>query len=481
MLTVHLRVSDAATGHATPVRLRIEGPAGETLPPLGRLADFAPGPDEDVGGHLLHDKQAWCFIDGTCEVRLPAGVPVRVRATKGPEFVPLDETVTLGPGQMSLRFSVSRWSDLRADGWHPGDARCHSLSPHSALLEAEAEDLSVVQLLAREGRYASLDGHAYPSVTNIGAFSGQGSALASPAAVVAVNTLNRHPVLGTVGLLHCHRPVFPLAFGGPDHTDDWSVCDWCDQCHRKNGLVTSVDPFGPAGGEALVALLLGKVDAVEADDRPRATPLLPWYYRLLDLGVRVPLVGASGKDSNSTPLGRVRTYARLPAGEPVTLGGWVEAVRAGRCFATAGPLVTVAVEGRGPGETVPAGPVAVTATADSLTRFDRLEVVADGEVLAAAEPTVSNTRWAARVELSAGRPHAGWLAARTVGRNGGFAHTAPVWVAADGVSPNRAAAVPAVRRAVEAARDWVTDVGRFADPASRDRLLARCQEALGRL
>src|SRR5207237_291298 len=89
--------------------------------------------------------------------------------------------------------------------------------------------------------------------------------------------------------------------------DDWSVCDWCDQCHRKGGLVVWVDAFEPAGGlvggEALVAAVLGKIDAVEVSPEPRKTPLLPWVYRLWDAGFRVPLVGASGKHRSPDPGG----------------------------------------------------------------------------------------------------------------------------------------------------------------------------------
>jgi hypothetical protein len=278
-------------------------------------------------------------------------------------------------------------------------------------------------------------------------------------------------------LLHGHRPVFPLAFGGPDHPDDWSVCDWCDQCHRKGGLVTWVEPFAP-GGEALAALLLGKIDAIEADDRPRRVPLLVWYYRLLNLGVRVPLVGASGKESNSTPLGRVRTYARLPVGEPVTLSGWAAAVRAGRCFATAGPLLAFTVNGRDPGEAVevpgPGERLSVVATARSRTPFDRLEVVADGDVIATAAPADGT----ATVEVAVERSHAGWLAARTVGAGGGFAHTGPISVTVPGQPfPHRRMFAPLVRQSLDHTRDWVETVGRFADPRSRDRLLTRLDEA----
>src|SRR5260221_7258856 len=150
MLTVHLRINDAATGKPTPVRLRISDEAGRFYPPLGRFAEFPTGRNEAVGGHLMLNGEAWCYIDGACEAPLPAGVPLRIQATKGPEYTPLDETLTLGPGQMALRFTIERWIDMRAKGWHSCDSRCHFLSPHDALLEAAAEDVDVVNLLAVE-------------------------------------------------------------------------------------------------------------------------------------------------------------------------------------------------------------------------------------------------------------------------------------------------------------------------------------------
>jgi len=55
--------------------------------------------------------------------------------------------------------------------------------------------------------------------------------------------------------------------------------------------------------------LLGKIDAIEVTGDPRKVPLLPWVYRLWDAGFLVPLVGASGKDSNRGVLGSTRTYA----------------------------------------------------------------------------------------------------------------------------------------------------------------------------
>ena len=217
-----------------------------TSRPLGRSVEFPVGRNEVVGGTLNLARELWFTIDGACEIPLPAGVPLRVQATKGPEFTPLDQTVTLGPGQMALRFAIARWTDPRTDGWVSVDSRCHFLTPHDALLEAAAEGVGVVNLLATTQRFPSLNGTAYLTVPNLTAFSGQVPALERDGHAVVVNTLNVHPVLGSVGLLNSHRPVFPLAFGG-EESDDWGVCDWCDQCHRKGGLTVWVDAFRADG------------------------------------------------------------------------------------------------------------------------------------------------------------------------------------------------------------------------------------------
>ena len=72
MLNVHVRVNDGATGKSTPVRLRITDAHGVYRPPLGRLGDFPAAPDVDIGDHLRIGDDDYAYIDGTCEVPLPA-------------------------------------------------------------------------------------------------------------------------------------------------------------------------------------------------------------------------------------------------------------------------------------------------------------------------------------------------------------------------------------------------------------------------
>ncbi len=158
MFNVHIRVIDASTKRPAACRIRIADVNGRSFPPLGRVGEFAVGRNEDVGGQVMLDGHRWYYIDGGCETPLPAATPLSVQIWKGPEYTPIRREITLGPGQMALRFEIARWANFKEAGWYSGDGRCHFLSPHAALLEGLAEDLAVVNLLAAETTLMSHDG-----------------------------------------------------------------------------------------------------------------------------------------------------------------------------------------------------------------------------------------------------------------------------------------------------------------------------------
>lgn len=426
MLTVHIRVSESGTGQPAPVRLRLTDADGVCRMPFGRLAEFATTRGTDVGGQVRLRGDAFAYIDGVCEVHLPAG-PVRVQVSKGPEYLPIDREVVLSPGKIALRLTIERALDWRSRGWYSGDGRAQQLSPHAARLEGAAEGLDVVNLLAYK---LPSWGYNPAAFVDLLAFSGTQPALPGPPAVV-VNTCNTHLILGTVALLNCHRIVYPLRFGAPDGLDDWSVSDWCDQCHRKKGLVVWPDlprlTAEQPQGEALAALLLGKIDAFEVC---RLDSLADWY-RLLACGQRLPLMGASGKDSNAVALGAVRTYARLEPNQEFGYGAWIEAVRAGRTFVTDGPLLSLEVNGQEIGSVLSLAKegqtVRIQAEARSVTPFAWLECVYNGAVVAAAE--TDGEQRTATIEAEAPITGSGWLAARCLGNDNAIrAHTSPVYL-----------------------------------------------------
>ena len=394
---VHLRINDSWTGQPTPVRLRVTDADGRCYVPYGRLAKFSTESGVDVGLNVMKARKTWSIIDGGCEIELPVGA-VRIQATKGFEYEPLDTTVTLGAGKMSMRFSIERIADLRAYGWHSGDTCAYFLSPHAALLEAEAENLAVVDLLVRE---QEIEGR--PGFSNIAAFSGQTPALSRPGHMVVVNTRNQGPA-GALLLLNSHRVVYPLSFRAGEA---WTYADWRDQCRRKGGLVVGDDWLRGADYD-----LAGDLDAIRyLPDRP----LHPWLD-VIGPEHRLPLVAGSGKMSNAESLGSWRTYAKFDG--PLEYRSWIDAIRAGRTFVTRGPLLMLRVGDQDPGATVAARIAEVTVRAPGFT--GRLEVVAGDHVIASG----GGPRREVTLPLMRG-----WLIARAIGLDGIAALTSPVYVA----------------------------------------------------
>jgi hypothetical protein len=441
--TVHVRVNDAQSGQPTPVRIRFADAQGNYLAPFGRLTEFATGVSENVGGNLRLGNSSCCVIDGTCEIALPPG-PVTIEVSKGFEYRLLRQEINLTPGKLAVRLNLERWLNLRAEGWCAGDGRAHFLAPAAALLEGAAEDLAVVNLLALHWQPP----RGEPALPNVLAFSGQQPAVQMPGHMVVVNTLNTSPV-GQLALLNCHRVVYPLTC----RRLNWTMADWCDQCHRKGGLVAwpehefwPYDPDDDRVSEGLADLILGKVDAIEVDLLPWHLAEEPDWYTLLNSGLRVPLIGASRKRANTTALGCVRTYARLQPDEEFTYQSWIEAVRAGRTFLTNGPLLSLSVNGQGPGAVLdvpePGQVVQVRAQARSQVPFERLEIVHNGAVVAdSAVGRISNPSYdataEASIELEAAVTGSGWWAARCWGHNHVrssicpqpvVAHTSPVYM-----------------------------------------------------
>jgi hypothetical protein len=409
------------------------------------LTEFATGFGEDVGGNLrLPNGEKFAYIDGSCEIPLPAGTLV-VEASKGPEYLPLKETVELPAGKLALRLELRRWADSRQQGWYAGDTQAHFLTPHGALLEAAAEDLAFVNLLAFELKRDKNDA-VHPGLSNILSFSGQQPLLEVPGHCVVVNTWNRSEILNSLALLNCHRIVFPLTIGRQLDRHlwalgDWTLADWCDQCHRKGGLAIWTD-VGLSSDhqicEAVAEVILGRIDALQVTAL-NWCPRGHWeWYTLLNGGCRIPMVCGSNKDCNETPLGIVRTYARLSPEEKPTYPQWIDAVRAGRTFVTSGPLLEFTVNGQGPGAvlllTDDSPTVRFQAQAWCASPFQTLEVVYNGEVVATAAATGHPCAASLEGELDASS--GGWLAARCWGdrhppltlhfRHG--AHTSPVYV-----------------------------------------------------
>jgi hypothetical protein len=454
---VHVSVVDDATGRAVPCRVHFRSAEGIPYQPHGHHNHVTQNLDSwhyDVGGDIRLGQRSYAYIDGTCQGWLPRG-DVVVDVARGFEYEPLRQTVRIEPGQRDLTLQIGRVADMASEGWWSGDSHVHFLSTPGAQLEQRGEDLRVVNLL--QTQWGAL-------FTNTEDFSGRPSVVDGGGYVTYVGQENRQHALGHMVLWGLKEPVMPWCSDGPDEAElggalDATLSDWADRTHAQGGTVVAAH-FPNPNGEPAVLVATGRADAVEM--LAHSDDAMLEYYRYLNSGYRLPLVGGTDKMSSAVPVGLYRTYARLD--EEFSYEAWCRAVRSGRTFLSGGPLVTLSVDGCEPGDTVELsgqGTVSVHAVVRSIFPLHSLEVVHNGEVVARAE--ASGGRQAEINEEL--RIHANsWIACRAFGvahhldewGRRVFAHTSPVYVACGGdwtmTDPE---GIGYIRTLVEGAREYV--------------------------
>ena len=431
-------VVDNDTGQPVASRVHFRSVDGVPYQPHGHHSHIGSDQDtwhRDVGGDLRLGQLSYAYIDGRCQGWLPRG-DVLVDVARGFEYEPLRQRVRIEPGQRRLELRIGRWTNMNARRWFSGDTHVHFLSTQGSLREAQAEDLNVVNLL--QSQWGSL-------YTNTEDFIGEPVTSRDGRTVVWTNQENRQHLLGHMILLGLREPVYPWCSDGPGEAElggtlDTTLSAWADACHAQGGTVI-LPHFPSPNGEPATLVATGRIDAVEMIVHAAFNHLE--YYRYLNSGYRLPLVGGTDKMSSEVAVGQYRTYVRFDAHEEFTYANWCRNLRLGRTFLTGGPLIEFSVEGRDIGDTVqlPAGggTVNVVATARSILPIHTLQVVQNGNIVAQTDEPAGARQLSVRERVKVDGH--GWLCARVGGPNyepiphhdvwtrGVFAHTSPIYVA----------------------------------------------------
>ncbi|MCY4113368.1 MAG: CehA/McbA family metallohydrolase [Chloroflexi bacterium] len=436
---VHTRVVDAATGRPVPCRIHFRSPEGVPYQPHGHHSHLNAEHDTwhvDVGGDLRMDQATYAYIDGRCQGWLPTG-RVLVDVARGFEYEPLRAAIDINPGQRELELRLDRWTDMNAQGWYSGDTHVHFLSGDGANVEAAGEDLNVVNVL--QSQWGSL-------FTNTEDFIGRPRVSNDGRTIVYVSQENRQHFLGHLTLLGLTDPVMPWCSDGPTEAEpggsmETTLSHWADACHAQGGTV--VIPHLPfPNGEPAALIATGRADAVEMLTQGPFAHIE--YYRYLNGGYRLPLVGGTDKMSSEVPVGLYRTYVRLPSDQPFSYESWCANMAAGRTFLSGGPIISLRVEGHEPGDTLHldsnGGSVTVEASVESILPVHSLQIVREGQVVAEAQASGGARQLRLSETLEVAAPS--WLAARCGGpsyfdapehhdgwHRQRFAHTSPVYVA----------------------------------------------------
>ncbi len=400
--------------------------------------------------------------EGTALIDVPAG-EVQVDVMKGPERVPVRETVTVGAGatvDLTATLPARPWTDGPTRRWVSGDVHVHMNyagtyrnTPAHLALQAAAEELSVVNdlIVNKEQRIPDI------------AYAGHGLDPASRADAQVVHGQEFHTSYwGHLGLLGLQDHLLLPGYAGYPNTAAASLypsnAAVADLAHASGALVGYVHPFEEEptplthpvhtdADELPVDVALGKVDYMEIVGFSDHQATAGVWYRLLNLGFHLPAAGGTDAMADYAmlrgPVGMNRTYVSVPNG-PLDHKQWLANLKAGRSFATNGPLLEFTLGGKPVGETLAinaAQGVAFSARVRSIVPLDAAQVVCNGKIVQelALDAAHQEAAGAGTLPIAA----SGWCVLRAftakaeypVLDNFVYATTSPVYISVDGQAP----------------------------------------------
>jgi Tol biopolymer transport system component len=488
--TLHVRVVESGSQRTLPARVTVTGEDGR---------DYAPDDawrhaDDGFDRGQRRSEVRYFHSRGDSDLTVPAG-QVEVEVVRGPEYLPLRARARVEAGK--IRTVVARLERLdhpARRGWWSGDLHVHMNyggtyrnTPERLALMMRAEDLHLVEnlIVNKEQR-----------VPDIAHFTGRLDPNSGPDLVIAHDQEFHTSTWGHLGLLGLREHYLLPDYASYPNTAAASLYPpnsvAIDLARAQGGLAGYVHPFDsepdpfdserPLHHALPVDAALGKVDYYEAvgfNEDPFATQNV--WYRLLNCGLRIPAGGGTDAMANYAslrgPVGLNRTYAKV--GPRLNYGRYLAALKAGRTFATNGPLVEFTLNGREPGDEIhlPAGSHTLDARVQlrSYVPVDHLEIVGNGRVVdvidTGSDRTSANA--ARRLPVSA----SGWYLLRAWSPGPThpvldflpFATTSPIYVTV-GKEPIRSAEdaryfrvwVDRLIGAAQAHRDWNTDAERQA-------------------
>jgi hypothetical protein len=281
---------------------------------------------------------------------------------------------------------------------------------------------------------------------------------------------------GHVMLLDLQRLVKPVSLG-PGLTgsgdDDLPLGTGIEDARKQGGTI--IWCHNTNGFEDVPNALAGRLDALNVFDGSRTGSYEENYYRYLNVGLRMPI--STGTDWFLYDFSRV--YAKV-AGQ-LSIKSWLGAVKAGRCVATNGPLLTLSVDGREIGDALRLdrpGSVRVEATATGRHDFQRLQLVHNGQVVQAQPAEGKDGSYTARLTREVRIDKPGWFAVRIDASTRNeldrplYAHSSPVYVDLAGQRTFDVEAARGLLRQLEEAKAEIRARGKFSSPQAADRLLA---------
>jgi TolB protein len=397
--TITIRVLDE-NGHGTPARVFVTGADHRAYAPDDawmHADDSFVRAERPFEAHYFHTT-------GEARLTLPAQA-VTVEVMKGFEYAFERHTKTISAGQHAeiiihlhpLKIPQNPGA-RRLSGdvhVHMNYAGSYRNTPAHLVAQAAAENLSVVEdlIVNKEGR-----------VPDIAYFTAQPDP-ASTASTLLLHSQEFHTSYwGHLGLLNLTGNIILPGYAGYPNTAAASLFpangNVADLAHAQHALVGYVHPYDavpdPQKDSSLnhalpVDLALGKVDYIEILGFAEHKSTAEVWYRLLNCGFHLPAAAGTDAMANYSslrgPVGLNRVYVKVPVRQPnssLKIAPWLDALQKGKTFATNGPLLGFALNGKEIGDTMqlPAGDhqIKITGWLRSIVPIEHLELICNGKV-----------------------------------------------------------------------------------------------------
>ena len=426
-----MSVLSADTGEPTPAMVRLvwktngldyrPSNAVEFTPQFEGQGNTSSRRPAFLPGRLRGDY--WC-VPGPFDMSvLPGEWEIVVR--HGLEHIPIFDTISVESGQtLEKTYRPRRWVDMPKLGWFSGDDHVHfrMLSDHDAqrlMTWMRAEDLHLANVAKMGGVYRTFfEQRGFGPEFRVRS----DDFILSPGQE-GPRTHGRQRIGHVLGL-NISRMV--------RDTDRYFLYDWVLEAVRREGGLAGYAHalrYHHAHRDMSLNIPRNIVDFMEIMQVGDLGTEI--YYEFLNLGYK--LTASAGSDAPfAGTIGEERVYAFV-GDRPFTADSWFEAMGQGRAFVSNGPMIEFMVDEALPGDEIPVtgnrslrikartwgDPGRLTPT--------RLEIVLHGDVIhgiTSDDPTQEEIT--ADLELDAGEGF--WIAARSEGSDGSYAHTTPVYI-----------------------------------------------------
>jgi hypothetical protein len=209
------------------------------------------------------------------------------------------------------------------------------------------------------------------------------------------------------------------------------------------------------------------------------------FYRYLNIGMKVPF--STGTDWFIYDFSRA--YAQVT--QPLTVAGWLEAVRSGRTFISNGPLLEFRIDNSGIGDTIAlSGRTTVSVSGRAVGRqdFKGLELIQNGKVLHTVASRGAGGHFEATLNLEVAVNEPCWFALRVpTGNNKNemdemlFAHTSPIYCEVGGKTVFSREAAQALIADMESSLKVIPTKAKFENEEQREEILKIYRDGIATL